>query len=135
MTNSRQRNRPGPGEGAARAEAAETVEEVPAEEAAPTEEAEAEADAEGRAMAEAEAAEEKAKPDAPHKATAITEPIKLDGPFTVAGGNVLDAGGQKVAICGFDHNRANSGPVIADAVATALNRFYRTPLPAERDAP
>lgn len=55
----------------------------------------------------------------------------MSGPFIVAGGNVVDSGGRKIAICGFDHNRPNSGPVIAGAVATALNRFYRTPLPKE----
>lgn len=64
-------------------------------------------------------------------ATAVKEPIALKGPFTVSGGNVVDAGGNVVAICGFDHNRASSGPAVAGAVMTALNRLYRTPLPEE----
>lgn len=124
MTSSRQRNRPGPGEGAARAEAVE-------KEAAEVESVETDTEAVEDGAVEAKVVEE----EAPHKAASVKEPIALQGPFTVAGGNVLDAGGQKVAICGFDHNRANSGPAIADAVATALNRFYRTPPPPERDTP
>ncbi len=68
-------------------------------------------------------------------ATAVSEPIHLQGPFTVAGGNVLDAGGNVLALCGFSHNRVASGPAVAGAVMTALNKFYRHPVEVERDKP
>ncbi len=75
-------------------------------------------------------------PEAPViAATAISEPVHLQGPFTVAGGNVLDAGGNVIAMCGFVHNRSASGPAVAGAIMTAMNRFYRHPVEVERDKP
>ena len=61
------------------------------------------------------------------------EIIKLQGPFVVEGTGVVDGNGRRVTICGYDHNRSHSGPVIAEAVAVALNRLYRTTPPVPRD--
>ena len=70
------------------------------------------------------------------KAAALSDvPVKLIGPFTADGSGVLDASGSRVAICGFDHNRAASGGPIAEAVAIALNRFYGTKAPEPRVDP
>jgi hypothetical protein len=45
-------------------------------------------------------------------------------PTHAEGCNVFDAVGNRVAICGYDSNRAASGPALAKAVSSALNRVH-----------
>lgn len=61
--------------------------------------------------------------------------VSMQGPFTTKGSNVFDAFDRRVVLCGYDHNRETSGPSIADTVAAALNKFFRTTPPVQRDEP
>lgn len=54
---------------------------------------------------------------------AVSGKVNAKAPFRADGCSVLDADGDRLAICGRDHNRPVSGPDIAQAVAFALNRF------------
>ena len=49
--------------------------------------------------------------------------VLWNGPYTTDGASVLDADGVRVALCGYDHNRATSGPSLADQVARGFNRL------------
>jgi len=46
----------------------------------------------------------------------------LNGPYRAEGVGVFDRDGNRVAIAGYDANRASSGPVLAEHIAKALNR-------------
>lgn len=76
---------------------------------------------------EAETADEDVSVKETIRSESPAEPVemRLVGPFKAEGCNVLDAEGNRIAICGYDHNRAKSGPGIAEVVASSLNRTVK----------
>lgn len=60
----------------------------------------------------------------PEPAPQDEEPyVRLNGPYTADGVNVMDASGVRVAIAGYDDNRAASGPGLAHMIAKGLNKL------------
>lgn len=63
--------------------------------------------------------------EATAEAVAIVEAqARIPLPTTVDGCGVLDAVGNRLCICGYDSNRATSGPALARAVSEAINRVH-----------